>query len=993
MTWSKFGPLLTPESDPSADAVAPPTGVPIVGIGASAGGLAALAAFFSAMPAEPEPGMAFVIVQHLAPDHDSMLAELIQRCTRMRVLEVESGMTVQPNCIYIIPPNRDMALLHGTLQLLEPAAPRQRRLQIDFFLKSLAQDQRERAIAIVLTGTGSDGTLGVRAIKGEGGMVMVQHPGAAEYDGMPRSAIATGLVDYVLPVAEMPARLLAYARHTLDKSPVATSEEPPVGDLALATIFVVLRAQTGHDFSQYKLSTIYRRIQRRMAVHQIETLDDYVRLLQSAPAEVEELFHELLIRVTSFFRDAEAFEGLKNELSQRVLPTKAPGTSVRVWVPGCCTGEEAYSLAILLQELVDDLDKDLEIHVFATDIDGKSIELARGGVYPAGIAAEMTPARLARAFDAEPETGRYRVKKALRDLLIFSEQDVIRDPPFSRLDLISCRNLMIYLGAELQVRLLTTFHYALNPGGLLLLGTSESVGDQRHLFTALDPKSKLYQRQTDSPDTPRTGTGRTYPSLATVAVPLRPFQQQPRGPRLPLRELTERELLQHCAAVGVLVNDRGDILFLHGRTGRFLGPTPGESSFNVLGMAREGLRPALTTALQEIVVGKKTVRRPGLRVRTDGQLADVDLTIRLVTPGRSSLATAHLYLIILEAARAPEPAAPLATIAAPTITTDDDPGVDAEARIANLKEELRAQADYLEINRHELEVANEELKTTNEASQSLNEELQSTNEEMETSKEELQSVNEELATVNAELQQRVHELSRSNNDLNNLVAGTGLATLFVDHQLRIQRFTPEATALINLIPNDVGRPLGQIASNLIGYDRLLADIQGVLDTLIPLEVEVRTAAAWHLLRIRPYRTLKNVIEGAVLTFTDITELKSGQEGLRRLAVVVRDSRDAVVVQDLAGRILAWNPGAERLYGFTEAEALTMNIRELIPPAQREDALAKVRQSGEAKSIQPYRAQRLAKDGRVVAIELTASALTDVTGAPYAVSTTEREHHE
>jgi two-component system, chemotaxis family, CheB/CheR fusion protein len=952
-----------------------------------------LEAFFSAMPADVESGMAFVIVQHLAPDHPSLLTDLVQRRTRSPVFEVKSGMVVAPNSIYVLPPNRDMALLHGSLQLLEPTTPRLRRHPIDFFLKSLAQDQRERAIGIVFSGTGSDGTLGVRAIKGEGGMVMVQQPESAEYDGMPRSAIATGLVDFVLPVAEMPAKLIAYAKHAFGKTAPPASGEPPADDAALAKIFVLLRAQTGHDFSRYKQSTICRRLQRRMAVHQIDQLETYVRLLQESPAEVVELFRDLLIRVTSFFRDADAFDVLKSELAKRVFTPAANGTSIRVWVPGCCTGEEAYSLAILLDELAEELGRSVRIHVFATDIDSAAIEQARSGVYPAGIASEMAPERLARAFDAEPESGQYRVKRTIRDMLVFSEHDVARDPPFSRLDLISCRNLLIYLGTELQTRVLTVFHYALNPGGLLFLGTSESVGDLRSLFTVLESKSKTYSRNPDSPGVSRTELGRLYPSIAPVTAPLRHLEPRARGRRLPLRELTEREMLQQFGAVGVLVNERGDILYLHGRTGRYLEPTPGESSLNVLGMAREGLRRDLTAALHAVVASKKPSRRPGLRVRTNGNLASVDLTIRVVAPDPAVTAGPSLYLIILEEPRTTEPAGPVTARPIAAIEVADDPAADADNRIASLKGELREQAEYLEISRHDLEISNDDLKTANEELQSLNEELQSTNEEMETSKEELQSVNEELATVNAELQQRVLELSRSNNDLNNLIAGTGVDTIFVDHELRVQRFTPEATALVNLIPADVGRPLGQIVSNLVGYDRLVPDLQRVLDSLTPLETEVRTANAWYLLRIRPYRTLKNVIEGAVITFTEITELKSCQEGLRRLAVVVRDSRDAVVVQDLAGRILAWNPGAARLYGWTESEALAMNIRDLVPETLRDEAVARVQELGGARSIQPYRSQRIDKDGRIIEIELTASALTNEAGVPYAISTTEREYHD
>lgn len=989
------------ETDPTPVAAPSVATFPVVGIGASAGGLAALEGFFSALPTDHDLGMAFVVVQHLAPDHHSILTDLLQRCTRLEVLQVESGMTVQPDCVYIIPPNRDMALLHGCLQLLEPATPRLRRLPIDFFLKSLAQDRREQAIGIVVSGTGSDGTLGVRAIKGEGGMVMVQHPGGAEYDGMPRSAIATGLVDFVLPVAEMPAKLLAYVERALgnaapvplrDDSPdEASPEDASPDDASLATIFVLIRAQTGHDFSHYKQSTIVRRIRRRMAVHLLEHLGDYVRLLQNTPTEVEELFRDLLIRVTSFFRDAEAFEVLKHELVQRVLPSKAPGQSLRVWVPGCCTGEEAYSLGILLQEVVAELERPIDIHIFATDIDRVAIDQARRGVYPSGIADEMTPERLARAFEAEPDADRYRVKKGLRDLLIFSEQDVVRDPPFSRLDLISCRNLMIYMGTDLQRQLLGVFYYALNPGGLLLLGTSESVGEHRSLFATVDGQAKLFQRQAGAAGGPLTGRGTAYRSpMSSPSV--RAFTLRAPGRRLPLRELTEREVLQHCAAVGVLVNAQGDILFLHGRSGSYLEPAPGESSLNVLAMAREGLRAALTAALREAVDGNKAVRRPGLRVRTNGSFGDVNLTIRTVSAEPAAVPASNLYLVILETPPAAPPTAVPTVATARAAPLGDDPADAGGGHIASLEAELKSQGEYLEISRHDLEVSNEQLKSTNEAFQSLNEELQSTNEEMETSKEELQSVNEELATVNAELQQRVVELSRSNNDLNNLIAGTGVGIIFVDHQLRIQRFTPEAVALINLIPTDIGRPIEQIVVNTLGYGRLVPDIQRVLDTLIPIEVEVHTTRTWHLLRIRPYRTLKNVIEGAVITFTDITELKNGQEGLRRLAAVVRDSRDAIVVQALDGAILAWNPGAERLYGFTEAEALARNIRDLVPLALRDEVLARVKQLGEAASLQPYRSQRIAKDGHLVEIELTATALTNTDRNPYAISTTEREYH-
>lgn len=487
-------------------------GFPIVGIGASAGGLAAFEAFFSGMPADADPGMAFVLVQHLAPDHKSILCDIIKRCTRMQVTEVEDGMTVKPNCTYIIPPNRDMAFLNGTLQLLEPSAPRGLRLPIDFFFRSLAQDQHERATCIVFSGTGSDGTLGVRAIKGEGGMAMAQNPESTEYDGMPRSAIATGLIDYVLPPAEMPIQLIAYVAHAFGKIPRPVSSPAPKTENAFNKIFVLLRTQTGHDFSQYKMNTITRRIERRMAVHQIDQLDGYVRHLQQTPVEVEALFRDLLIGVTSFFRDPEAFAALQEQALSRIFTGKPSGGLIRVWVPGCSTGEEAYSIAILLHEQMEELNQSYNVQVFATDIDSQAIEQARAGIYSASIAADVTPERLAHFFNLYPDGGVYHIHKSIRDLMIFSEQDVIKDPPFSKLDLICCRNLLIYMSGELQKKLIPLFHYALNPGGFLFLGTSETVGEFPDLFDTLDRKSKVYQRKDGVP-------GAYHPTMGRFLIP------------------------------------------------------------------------------------------------------------------------------------------------------------------------------------------------------------------------------------------------------------------------------------------------------------------------------------------------------------------------------------------------------------------------------------------------------------------------------------------
>jgi len=935
-------------------------GFPIVGIGASAGGLAAFEAFFSGMPADTDPGMAFVLVQHLAPDHKSILTDLIRRYTRMQVFEVEDGMAVQPNCAYIIPPNRDMAFLNGVLQLMEPSAPRGQRLPIDFFFRSLAHDQRERAICIVLSGTGSDGTLGVRTIKGEGGMAMAQNPESTEYDGMPRSAIATGLVDYELPPAEMPAQLMAYVAHAFSTSPRTTFMPAPKAENALRKIFILLRSQTGHDFSQYKPSTINRRIERRMAVHQINTMETYARYLQQTPPEIDALFRDLLIGVTKFFRDPEAFKLIEDQVIPKLFVGKPAGAAIRVWVPGCSTGEEAYSIAILLQERLEAQKQSYKVQVFATDIDSLAIATARAGLYPASIATDILPERLARFFAADLNGSTYRIHKGIRDMLVFSEQNVIKDPPFSKLEMISCRNLLIYMDGALQKKLIPLFHYALNPGGFLFLGTSETVGDFSNLFSVQDRKLKLYQRKEDFGD--RMPMGRFLPPMTQMGVVLPQTANKMGFPvKLRLREITEQALLNQIAPAGMLVNGKGDILYVHGRTGMYLEPAPGESGVNnIMKMAREGLRRALTMALHKAVRARETVRCLGLRVKTNGDFTTVNLTIRPVVTdppvvtqtGRSAKTPeSPLYLVILEQAQT------FCADAQPDSVSQSIEGADSsesetDVRIAVLNQELRAKEEYLQTANEELETSNEELKSSNEEMQSVNEELQSTNEELETSKEELQSVNEELATVNAELQSKVSDLSRANNDMNNLLAGTGIATVFVDHGLRILRFTPAATRIINLILSDVGRPVGHIVSNLIGYDRLVPDAQSVLNTLVPKDVEVQTAEhSWYKMRIRPYRTLENVIEGAVITFFDITEMKRIEESLREtekmFECLFENALNAVtiheIILDAQGKpvdyfFLQANPAFEKYTGLIVADIIGRRAMQVYPGIEKTDLI-------------------------------------------------------
>ena len=973
------------ESDKGADKGAD-IKFPVVGIGASAGGLAAFEAFFSAIPANEEPGMAFVVVQHLAPDYASILSDILGGFTHLSVFEVEDGMRVQPNCVYVIPPNRDMAYQDGALKLQKPDEPRGHRMVIDDFFRSLAEQMHELAIGIIFSGTGSDGTEGIRAIKAQGGMAMVQSPASCEFDGMPQSAIATGLVDYEMHPSDMPKRLIDFASRAFGKMPQAGLPGPRADD-AMKSIFHLLRTQSGHDFSQYKRSTVDRRIGRRMAVHQIETANDYVKYLQQSPVEVEMLYRDLLIGVTSFFRDPKVFSNFQEKVVPKLFEGKPPGAPIRIWCAGCSTGEEAYSIAMLMREYMDGLTQHNAVQIFATDIDARAIAVARAGVYPASIASDVSEERLKRFFIAEPGGAAYRIDKSIRDMLIFSEQDLIKDPPFSKLDVISCRNLMIYFDADLQKRVIPLFHFALKPGGYLMLGTSEGIGGFDDLFSVVDRESKIYLRKEALRDAHRVELGRFFGPLP-VGGEKRAAAAVKSGvpPQLALRDLAESALLQLAVPPAALVNTHGDIYYLHGRTGMFLEPAPGVTGVsNVLKMARDGLQPGLATALHKAAEAKEMFCSRGLRVKTNGHYTLVDVAVHPVSS--SIAADSQLYLITFS--EAPSADGLLGNAAA---------GADAgmEAQIAALEQDLRAKDEYIQAAQEELASSTEELRSSNEEMQSVNEELQSTNEELETSKEELQSVNEELAIVNAELQKKVADLSRTNNDMNNLLAGTGIATIFVDHDLCILRFTPAARTIINLIPSDEGRPVGHIVSNLIGYDALVADVQGVLDTLVPREVEVKTKdGKWYAMRIQPYRTLDNVIEGAVISFVDISEVVKIREALKKanelyhMAVIVRDINDAVTLQDLDGRTLAWNPGAAKLYGWSDQEALKLNVRDRIPAELRAEEEARMRQLDGAEVLEPYFSRRLTKAGEVLNVWVVASAVLNEEGKMYAVATTER----
>ncbi len=949
------GGSVVPAADPDA---AEKDGCPVVGIGASAGGLAAIERFLDAMPPQAEAALALIVVQHLDPDRKSLLRDLISKHTRMTAQEATDGAAVEPGVIYLIPPNKDFALVEGRLQLTEPVNPRGLRLAIDFFFRSLAKDRRDKAVAVVLSGSGTDGTLGLRAIKEAGGLVIAQQPESAQYDSMPRSAIVTGLVDYVLPPDEMPERIMAYIERAFGNTLQRVERAAPPGarlNEPLQRIFSLLRSHTRHDFSRYKHNTILRRIERRMAVHQLETIEAYVRLLQQDGAEVGILFRELLIGVTNFFRDPEAFASLQERVIPALFAGKRNGDAVRVWAPGCSTGEEAYSIAMLIQEQLSQTKADIRAQIFATDIDPEAIDQARAAVYPNGIAADISPERLARFFTEE--NGAYRVKKVIRDMVVFAEQNVADDPPFSRMDLISCRNLLIYMNGDLQRRVLPLFHYALNPMGYLFLGTSESVGEFADLFAPVDRKWKIFVRK------PGLLPQRASVDFARANLPQEPSTRRLRAEArreaaVDVRQALEQALLAQHTPAAIVVNGEGDVLYIHGRTGYYLEPAQGEASLNALRMARDGLRLELTTALRKAGATQDAVIQRGITVRTNGATQVINLTVEPLT-GSSPLT--GLYLVVFEPVQSP---IRLEELPPPPTAGDKD------QRITNLERELRSKEEYLQTTIEELETSNEELTSTNEELQSSNEELQSTNEELETSKEELQSVNEELLTVNMELQKKIEELSRVNNDLNNLLASTGIGTVFVDHMLRIQRFTPAATDIINLIQTDIGRPVAHIVSNLVGYTDLIKDVTTVLDTLIPKEREVQVRGGkWYLMRIQPYRTLENMIEGAVITFVDLTarrHILEALEAAHRLRLA--SFAEPVIVFSLNGRVLEFSQRAVDFLGYSQDEVTRLRVADLVDPASvapLRDALDEAEQGSKPTvSVTLYR-----KDGAKVSVDV------------------------
>ena len=851
-------PATNPESTPPANEFPNPA-FPIVGIGASAGGLEALELFLRHMP--QKSGLAFVVVQHLDPTHKGLLPELLQRATAMSVHQVKDRMPVEPDCVYVIPPNHDMSILHGVLHLFKPAAPRGLRLPIDFFFRSLAEDQQERSVGIILSGMGSDGTLGLRAIKEKAGLVLAQDPASAKFDSMPRNVINSGLADLVAPVEELPIKLLGLIRHER----VASSFAPPLEDKTqsgLEKIILLLRAKTGHDFSQYKKNTLYRRVERRMSIHQLDRIMSYVRFLQENSQEADLLFKELLIGVTSFFRDPAAWERLQNIALPLLLKACPPSGTLRAWTLACSTGEEAYSLAMAFKETVDRLapESGIKLRIFATDLDKDAIDKARQGIYPPGIAADVSSERLDRFFVQDEHD--YRIGKEVREMITFATQNVIMDSPFTKLDIITCRNLLIYLTPELQQRILSLFHYSLNPDGILFLGSSEAINGSTDLFTPLDSKSKLFRRR-ESMLTPSTFA---FPSSHIPAMPGASRETTMLKPAVNIQSLADQVLLQRFSPPAVLVNNKGDILYISGRTGKYLEPAAGKVNWNIHAMAREGLRFDLGTAFLKALREKEAVTVKGLKITEGEAVQTVDLTVQEI---QDPEALRGMVMIIFTDVATP-----------PKQKRVSRSKSGSSGRAIELEQELHRCREELRSTREEMQASQEELKSFNEEMQSTNEELQSTNEELTTSREEMQSLNEELQTVNAEQQSKMDELARINDDMRNLLNSTEIITIFLDNDLHVRRFTPGANKIFKLIPGDVGRPLSDISNDLF-YPEMSEQAAEVLRTLAFSEKQVSTAdGRWYAVRIMPYRTMHDVIAGLVMTFTNITAAKELERELR-----------------------------------------------------------------------------------------------------------------
>jgi two-component system CheB/CheR fusion protein len=871
-----------------------PARFPIVGVGASAGGLDAFQKFFSTMPADS--GVAFVLIQHLDPTRGSLTAELVGAHTAMRVVEAKDRMPVEPNRIYVIPPNKYLSLHAGALRLTAPDAPRSLRMAVDFFFHSLADDGREDAIGIILSGTGTDGSLGLKEIKSAGGMTMVQDPDTAQHDGMPRSAVATGSADYVLPAEQMADALLRYVRHAaIAATPTNAAPPPPPGVLLSAVQLIC--AHTKLDFSGFKTATLRRRIHRRMSLRRLQRMSAYVDVLRTDPAEVVALSKDLMIGVTSFFREPAAWQTLQERAIRSLIATRPAHVPLRVWVPACATGEEAYSIAIVLLEEIAAAGKNFPLQVFATDVDADALETGRAGSYPEGIEAHVSPERLTRFFVKDGP--RYRVTKALREAVMFAPQSLLTDPPFSRLDLISCRNLFIYLEPAAQERLIPLLHFALVPDGYLFLGSAEGIGTHADLFEAVVKKHRIYRR---------IGSPREETRFPVAAIPFAlqgSTKSAPPSERLAVH--APRLLLERYAPACVIIDRNAEILYFHGRTADYLTQPSGPPTRDLTALVRNGLRSHLRAAVRESVAQKRTVVVTGQHVRRGETFHGVTTTIEPLTAGTE---VHPLWLVSFE-----DEATAAHTARVPLVADAAEGTV-----VSQLEHELKTTKD-------ELQQTIEDLKSANEELMSVNEELQSSNEEMETSKEELQSLNEELTTTNGQLESKLTELEAAHNDLDNLLISTNIATIFLDTELRIRRFTPAANGLFNLIPSDLGRALADVTQKFTDPN-LLSDVAAVLRGQLPANVEVCAHdGRWYVRQVLPYRTRAGQTEGVVVTFSDVAA-EALREARRYAESIVDTVREPLVVLDEDAQVISANESFYNVFRVAKEQTEGRSLYEL-----------------------------------------------------------------
>ena len=898
---------------------------PVVGVGASAGGLEAFSALLAHLP--DTTGMAFIFLQHLDPKHHSALEEILSRTTRIPVTEVTDGLAIERRHVYVLPPNYDMTIRGGILRLSARTLTHGQHRPIDHFFVSMAEDCGDRSIAVILSGTASDGTSGCQAIKAVGGITLAQDEATAKYSSMPKSAVEAGCVDFVLPPKAIAEELARIERHPyIARVPLRPDQLlGPASPSDIHTLFAMLRENKGVDFTHYKQSTLQRRIKRRMVLNRVESLEEYLRLVKRAPKEIDELYRDILIHVTGFFRDPGAFEALRKEVFPALVKNRKPSEwPLRVWIPGCSTGEEAYSMAMALLEYMGPNNENVSaapnsraVQIFATDISEDVLDRARAGIYPESVVADLLPARLKRFF-ARVDKG-YQVVQSVRATCIFAKQNITKDPPFSGLDLISCRNLLIYLGPELQKRVIPTMHYALKPGAYLMLGGAESLGVFSDYFSLVEKKYRIYQK--------KTAGARLVTFFTGVDYSLR-RRGDAKSPKIPVAGLgiekeVERELVNRFVPASIVVNSEMEIVQFRGKTGAYLEPAAGQPTFSLSKMAREGLlidlRAAINTAKKENVA----VRKEGVSIQSNGGTRDVNFE---VIPIRAESTHERFYVIVFQEATPKASAKTESKHLVAQETRKELPLARQKERFTREIRQLRGQLQSL-IEEHE--TTSEEFKTANEEVLSSNEELQSTNEELETAKEELQSSNEELTTVNEELNNRNIELSTANNDLLNVLANANIPVVIVNNDVRIRRFTPAAQTLLNLLPSDLGRYLGEIRPNL-DLQSLEQVARHTIETASLQETEVRdTAGVWYMMRARPYKTSENKVEGAVISFQDIDALKRVVEETRAYAdTLIETAREAIFILDANFRVLVANPAFYNSFQVSPAETVNRLIFEL-----------------------------------------------------------------